>query len=92
MNWRQTAVDQVTNAWLGADETLRAAITNSVIEIGVQLRDDPSAKGESRSEGRRIVLTPPLGVVFRIDALTQTVLILRAWIFRQGRGADQGAE
>jgi hypothetical protein len=81
--WLEAAVAQVAEAWVDADSSLRAAITAAANEIDATLREAPYDTGESRSEGRRLLIVPPLGAVFHIDAQRRTVVILRAWVFRR---------
>jgi hypothetical protein len=92
VDWLQTAVAQLTGAWIQADSALRAAITAAVRQVGVSLRDDPSSRGESRSEDRRVLLVSPIGVIFRVDPQEHTVLVLRAWVFRQRRRSGEETE
>ena len=75
----------MTRAWIEADSGLRAAITTAVDQIDVHLQDSPASKGESRSEGRRILLLSPLGILYQVEPENQTVVVLRMWVFRQSR-------
>jgi hypothetical protein len=89
VEWLSAAVLPVANALNTANETLRAAIRQAVTEVGIQLRNDPNSKGESRSGGRRILFVALLGILFRVDLRPQSVLVVRAWIIRQGRQHGQ---
>jgi len=86
VEWLRAAVVPVATALRDADAALRIAIRQAVTEIGIQLRSNPELKGESRSGGRRILLAAPLGIIFRVNSQTQSVLVVRAWVFRQGKG------
>lgn len=77
--WTPPAENELTEIWLEAPD--RNAITQSSFEIDERLEDDPDEEGESRFEGRRILLVPPLGVTFRIQEEDRTVLILDVWRF-----------
>ena len=83
VDWLQTALDQLTTIWMQADSALRQAITSASHQIEQRLRSDPLAQGESRSEGRRILLISPLGILFRLEADGQTVSIMRVWVFHK---------
>jgi hypothetical protein len=41
---------------------------------------DAHVQGESREDDRRILIVPPLGVIFRARPETGEVLILDAWM------------
>jgi len=58
-------------------------IVSAILEIDRMLTIDAEVKGESRGEGRRIVFSPPLGVIFEVDWLTYEVTIGEAWGFRR---------
>jgi hypothetical protein len=55
-------------------------------EIERLLSQDADTQGESRDKDRRILIVPPLGVIFRADPEIGEVLILAAWMIA-GRGA-----
>jgi len=83
VEWLQSALDELTTIWTGADSTLRQAITSATYEIDRQLRSDPFSHSESRSEGRRVLFASPLGITFRVEADRQRVSVLRVWAFRR---------
>ncbi len=83
VEWLQTALDQLSSIWIQADSGLRQAITAASHQIDEQLQTDPYASSESRSEGRRVSFSFPLGVLFRVESEERTVAVLRVWLFRQ---------
>jgi hypothetical protein len=83
VDWLQTALDQLTEIWMQADALLRKAITQATHQIDRQLERDPLAQSESRPDGRRILHSPPLGVLFRIELDGRTVSVLRVWVYRK---------
>ena len=49
------------------------------------LSDDADTQGESREKDRRILIVPPIGVIFRAKPEISEVLILDAWMIA-GKG------
>jgi hypothetical protein len=86
VEWSHTALAELTRVWVEGDSGFRAAITAAVKHIDDQLRGDPAGRGESRSEGRRILLAAPLGIIYRVEPEERTAVVLRAWMFRRSRG------
>jgi hypothetical protein len=81
VRWERRALDELTDLWTRVDSTLRNAITVASNEIDQLLRTNPLDLSESRPNGRRILFVPPLGLTFRVDG--QTVSVLRIWLFRK---------
>lgn len=82
VRWEEAALDELTALWTDADSALRRLITDTVAQIDRQLETAPLAQSESRSEGRRVLFSSPLGILFRIEADGQTVSVLHVWLFR----------
>jgi hypothetical protein len=59
----------------------REAITAAVRRIDQRLRHDPEDQGESRDQGRRILLETPLGVTVTVQPDDRTVSVLTVWHF-----------
>jgi hypothetical protein len=83
VRWEETALEELTTAWLQGDSSLRRFITRASHQIDQRLRTDPLAASESRPGGRRVLLSAPLGITFRIEADGRTVSVLRTWVFRK---------
>ena len=75
--WRRMALNRLAEIWARAAD--RGAITAAVDRIDRELSVAPAAKGESRDEGRRILLEPPLGVFFRVEPQDRAVSVLTVW-------------
>jgi len=84
--WVPKAEQNLATLWMDAAD--RPIVTEAANEIDRRLRDDPGGAGESRSRGRRILLEPPLGVIFRVYAEDRIVRVLTVWRFQQ-RGKDE---
>ena len=83
VRWEETALNELTSLWLGADSMMRQAITAATHRIDQQLRADPLEHSESRPGGRRILFISPLGILFRVENDRQMVSVLRVWLFRR---------
>jgi hypothetical protein len=83
VRWARVALNQLGAAWSQADAALRQRITMAAHRLDQPLRNDPLSRSESRPGGRRIRFTPPLGVIFRIEADGRTVSVLRVWVVRR---------
>jgi hypothetical protein len=83
VRWRRSALNELAEAWLQANATLRQAITAATGQVDQRLREDPRHEGESRPRGRRIMFVAPLAVTFRIERDGQMVSVLHARVFNQ---------
>lgn len=81
--WEESALDELAEIWLRADASERRRVTSAAADIERRLSRDPSDQGESRSHHRRILHSPPLGVIFRVKEASQSVLVLRVWHIRR---------
>jgi hypothetical protein len=85
VEWLQSALDALADGWVRAAPAERPRITGAADQIDWRLQHDPQNEGESRSAGRRVLLVPPLTVVYRIEPDGQTVTVLQARVFRKRR-------
>lgn len=70
--WLPDADNELAQLWL--DSTDRQRTTLAADQIDKLLRHDPDTAGESRAAGRRILIVPPLAVIYRVlsdDRLVQ---------------------
>ena len=81
--WLPVAEQQLAEVWVRASD--KAAVTNATSEIDRVLRLNPDRVGESRPDGRRILLESPLGVVYRIDYTNAVVRVVSVWRFRKSK-------
>ena len=72
--WRPSAEAQLAQIWLEASD--RLSVTNAANAIDQELHHSPRTIGESRSEGRRVVIIRPLAVYFGIDDEDRIVRVL----------------
>ncbi len=79
VHWVSEAEDELASIWIRAAD--RNQIMQAAFAIDEVLRDSPNDAGELRSEGRRVLLHPPLGVTFSFSTDNQTVLVLTVWRF-----------
>ena len=76
VEWISSAVDELANMWLTADEQSRAAITVATHVIEQQLKQAPVSIGESRDRGRRVCFVGPLVVTYEVLDRLRLVTIL----------------
>ena len=79
LRWKSKAVEHMAALWMNAKD--RKAITAAANAIEKQLARDPFHNSESRDKGRRIMIEPPLGVIFKVHRKKRIVDILRVWQF-----------
>ena len=75
--WTPNAEGMLAELWLNSAH--RQAVTAASHAIDQQLRIDPDQQGESRDQGRRILLETPLGVLFRVLPADRIVYVLTVW-------------
>jgi hypothetical protein len=63
--WKPSAERRLAELWVHTDR--RRAMTEAANQIDVRLKHAPDQVGESRPENRRILLDPPLGVIYEIE-------------------------
>jgi hypothetical protein len=80
--WVPDAEGELIELWMASPD--RAHLTRSAHEIDERLRHDSENEGESREEGFRILLVPPLGVKFEIKPDDRIVQVLTVWTFDDG--------
>lgn len=83
IRWEESALEELTSAWLKGDSTWRQAITEATHSIDQLLRSNPHQQGESRDNAERVLFVPPLGVNFEVDSQRRIVSIYHVWIFRK---------
>jgi hypothetical protein len=62
--WFPDCERELAALWLVAPD--RNAVTAAAALIDRQLADDPENVGESRGDGRRIIIAPPLAATYRV--------------------------
>ena len=79
--WAGEAEQRLAALWNKA--TNRQAITTAADAIDKQLNLDPETVGESRPDGTRILLVPPLGILFTVTELDRIVSVLTVWLYKK---------
>jgi hypothetical protein len=77
--WSEEAESRLAYEWLISTD--RHRLSTAADRVDVVLRRDAHIVGESRSENRRIVHEPPLGIVFSVDLENRKVLVLDLWCY-----------
>jgi hypothetical protein len=81
VDWHPRAEAELTRIWL--NEPLSQLISLAANRIDQQLTEHPAEVGESRPNGRRILLDAPLGIYYRFYEEDRRVLVLKVWYFRK---------
>jgi plasmid stabilization system protein ParE len=82
--WKPEAERKLATVW--ADATDRRSVSEAANEIDEQLRSNPESMSESRGGQDRLMLEPPLGVLYRISTQDRTVFVLTVWRFDRRGG------
>jgi hypothetical protein len=77
--WDSPAERELTQMWLGS--RMRHAIKEAADRIDAALQRSPHDCGESRDAGRRIMLEPPVGILFAVDESERRVRVVSVWQF-----------
>ena len=82
--WVHYALDQLAEVWNTAAD--RNAVAAASHRIDTRLTADPRNEGESRCEGERILIDPPLQVLFRVSEPERLVEVTEVARFGRRRG------
>jgi plasmid stabilization system protein ParE len=74
VTWKESASDRLAEIWMSARD--RRAVTAAADRLDAALRADPHLHGESRDESTRLVIVPPLAVVYEVLEADRLVHIL----------------
>ena len=74
VRWTKTARAQLTTVWLDAANW--NGVTSASHQIDQILARNPHSAGESRDRGRRLLIVPPLMVVYRVIDAKQIVRVV----------------
>jgi hypothetical protein len=75
--WKPAAERQLAKLWIIKPD--RKAVSGAANRIDFLLKHFPEAVGESRDQGRRILIEPPLAVIYRVDPLDRKVIVSAVW-------------
>jgi hypothetical protein len=73
--WLPDAERELAAVWVSSRR--QAAVTRAVDELERRLARSAPTEGESRANGRRIAIEPPLAIIFRADPAAACVTITR---------------
>lgn len=75
--WAPRALRQLADVWVNASNRGAVSAASAAIDAALQL--DPLSAGESRDSNRRVLILPPLAVLYSVDRATREVTIWGAW-------------
>jgi hypothetical protein len=73
--WPQQVQDQVTDTWL--ESTRRESVTSAMADIDRLLSDDPFEMSVELREGLRLMIVPPLRILFSVREGDRIVEVAR---------------
>ena len=76
VTWNELAIAELTKAWLASSD--RKRLTDAVTAIDAALLHDPELKGID-FYGDRLLVVPPLAVVYVVHASDRKVEVLLVW-------------
>jgi hypothetical protein len=79
--WRDTALDELADAMVGADLPTQDLITQRVEALNRRLALDPLSEGESRTGRVRIAFDDPVGILFTVSETDQVVWVTHFWTY-----------
>jgi plasmid stabilization system protein ParE len=74
VTWVPAAEAELTDLWLAAPD--RSEVRIAADQIDSQLKSNPADVGESRPSERRILIVPPLVVIYRVKVEDRIVQVL----------------
>jgi hypothetical protein len=84
ISWDADAFRMLQRIWDEHEDV--SDLTRALDEVYETLSEDADHKGESRARGRRILIAPPLGVLFQVNQRLNEVVIVRVWSYRTRSG------
>jgi len=75
--WKQEAEDELARLWEASID--KSSMTWASDRIDIDLRRDGHIKGESRQDGKRILIVPPLAVLFEASEEDRMVVVGSVW-------------
>ncbi len=79
VRWFSEADDALAALWLAGDSGFRRTLNTHVNEMEKVLSADPFGESESRDADERILLKPPLAILFDVDEAASTVWVADIW-------------
>lgn len=78
--WAPIAERKLAELWLAAPD--REALANASDLIDQQLAEKPHLVGESRGAGQRLLIEPPLAVLYEVVMDDRYVVVRAVWQFK----------
>lgn len=75
--WTPSAQQHLAHIWLASAD--RGTVTSAAAQIDATLQTAPRDQGESRDGAVRVLICPPLGVLYEVIDDDRTVYVIAAW-------------
>ena len=89
VGWVRSALNDLAGIWNQANSGERAAISDAANRIDSILAANPSDQGESRPNGRRVLVELPLVVVFEVLEQDRMARVLQVHLAPRGRKKEE---
>jgi hypothetical protein len=75
--WKPVAESCLSELWtIGPD---RQAVADAANFIDIVLKNDADKQGEARDATRRVLLVPPIAVLYKVEEQDRKVFVLDVW-------------
>jgi hypothetical protein len=75
--WSKSALAELAELWNSASD--RKDVSDASNQIDLLLRSNPYGQSESREQDLRILLEPPLAILFEISEADRMVTVCAVW-------------
>jgi hypothetical protein len=82
IRWQKSVSRKLLDECARVEPTLLTEILNSMAEAESFLRNEPEFVGESRENGKRLLIVEPLSVTYRVDQKRRVVHVVAARVRR----------
>lgn len=80
VTWDDDALDELAAIWTALDVSELAVVAGALSSIHQNLTTDPFGNSESRDADVRVMISPPLGILFTVDG--NAVTVTHVWMFQ----------
>jgi hypothetical protein len=85
IEWSKVSIAKLSAWWEGADTAQRDLIMDAIELIEWQVSKDPANAGESRDEGVRVVVAPPLSAIYLFNERLNRAYIFSVHLYERRR-------
>lgn len=83
IEWSKASIEKLRSWWERTDVARQEMIMDAIDHIEQRITEDPLAAGESRDQGVRIIIAPPLSAGYRFHARLNRAFIFSVHYFER---------